>query len=331
MVRENHYMTAKGPIFCDIGITENCLFRCKMCHAWQSPKNDQELSIGEWKDFICALGEFERAPRLHIAGGEPLLKDGIIDLLGFAHARGVTTVMVSNGFLIDRAVALRLAHTGLDVISISLDTLNGTTHDFLRGRPGAHRNALQAVDNLREGGVKSISILAVIMGPTLDDVLSLAEWANENMALSSIYFQAISQPIASPPDPHWRSKGDFAYLWPGDCERVDRVIDGLIRRKKSGYKISNSSQQLESFRSYFRQPQALDNGKKCTQGDYVVYVRPTGEVFLCGSMAPVGDIRKQKIKEIWFSPKAAAIREEIHRCQNDCLNRLNCFEDKELP
>jgi AdoMet-dependent heme synthase len=325
-------MGIKNPIFCDIGITENCMFKCKMCRLWQSPKNIQELSIEEWKNFIISLEELgANKIRLHLAGGEPLVKAGVLDLIEFANKKGFTTVMVSNGFLIDEAMAKRIVSSGLDVISISLDSIDEATHDFLRGIPGAYRQALQAIDCLSKHGVKSISILSVIMGANLHNLIELADWINQNASLSSVYFQAISQPLAMPKDQQWFEKAELGYLWPKDKIQLDSVIDQLIARKNQGYKISNSVRQLEIFKSYFKQPDKVHGDMVCNQGDYVIYIRPTGEVLLCGSMPPIGNIRTESIKKLWNSQEAALRRKQIYACTESCLNVINCFENKDLP
>lgn len=325
-------MEIKKPIFCDIGITENCMFRCKMCKFWQIPKNDSELSIEEWKDFIISLEKFcGNSVRLHFAGGEPLLKKGILDLLEFANKKGFRTFMVTNGFLVDELTAERIAGSGIEGITISLDSLDEGTHDFLRGIKGAYRQAMQAIDYLRKQGAKGITILTVIMGRNMDHIVEIADWAQKNDGISSIYFQAISQPIATLKDAEWYKREEFSYLWPQNKTRLSHTIDQLIEYKKEGYKISNSPRQLEMFKVYFNCPDRFGEGIRCTQGDYVIYIRPTGEVLLCGSMAPIGNIRKDNIRDLWYSEEANLRRQEIYACRESCLNVINCFVDKELP
>lgn len=325
-------MEINNPIFCDIGITENCIFKCRMCRLWQTAKNPNELSIGEWKDFITSLEEFgTNNIRLHFAGGEPLVKEGVLDLIGFANKKGFTTVMVTNGFLIDEVMADRIVCSGLDVISISLDSLNADMHDFLRGVKGAYKQAIRAIDHLNKRGAKSVSILAVIMGINLNNLIELTNWVNNNDSLSSIYFQAISQPIATPKDEQWYEKDEYGYLWPKDKLHLDSVIDRLIAYKNKGYKISNSIKQFEMFKFYFKQPNKLREGMVCNQGDYIIYIRPSGEVLLCGSKPFIGNIRKDKIKKIWDSREAILRRQQIYNCKESCLNVINCFEDKDLP
>ncbi|MDD4909332.1 MAG: radical SAM protein [Candidatus Omnitrophica bacterium] len=325
-------MEIKKPIFCDIGITERCMFRCRMCRFWETAENRPELSGRQWIEFIGSLKEsWGNDIRLHFAGGEPLLKDGFLDILDFANDAGFRTFIVTNGFLMDENIAGRLTRSGTEGITISLDSLDAQTHDFLRGTRGAHRQAITAIGHLREKGAKGITVLAVIMGYNLGHIIELADWAQANEHISSIYFQAISQPIATAKDSRWYEKEEFSCLWPGDLARLDSVIERLADYKRRGYKISNSISQLEMFKTYFRQPERLFEGMVCTQGDYVIYIRPGGDVLLCGSMAPIGNVRENSIKDLWDSPEASLRREQIHNCQEACLNVINCFVDKDLP
>lgn len=325
-------MKTKHPIFCDIGITENCNFKCKMCKFWQTPKNPRELSVDEWKDFIVSLEDIGgNQIRMHFAGGEPLLKPGFLELLEFTSKKGFRTFIVTNGSLIDEAIAGRIVRSGVEGISISLDSLNENTHDFLRGTKGAYQQAIQAINYLTQENAKGIAILSIIMGPNLDQILQIADWVQSNKSISSIYFQAVSQPIATLKDEQWHAKEEFGYLWPQDKKQLDSVIDQLIDRKNRGYKISNSVKQFEVFKAYFRHPDKLYEGMTCTQGDYVIYIRPTGEVLLCGSLPAIGNIKTDSIKNIWNSPEADLRRKQIYSCKESCLNVINCFTDKELP
>lgn len=320
------------PIFCDIGITEECLFRCKMCTLWQSQKNNNELSVDEWKAFVDSLLEFgTRQIKLHFAGGEPLLKEGVFDIVEHANRHGFVTVMVTNGFLINEKIAEIIVSSGLDVLSLSLDSLDAKTHDFLRGYDGSCARLLQAIGTLKAKGAKSISILAVISGVNIGHISELVKWVNNNCALSSIYLQAVGHPIAAPKNERWYASQEFGFLWPSNSEQVNAVIDQLVDYKNQGYKISNSLEQLETFRRYFLDPLSVRVGSICTQGDYVVSIRPTGDVFLCGAMAPIGNIREEKLAHIWHSPEAESARKHIHQCQENCLVALNCFENKDLP
>ena len=73
--------------------------------------------------------------RLHITGGEPLLWNGLLDILDYALALGYRTAFLNtNGTLLSCAVGRKLTatHQGL-VISISLHGPR-QLHDLVRGK-----------------------------------------------------------------------------------------------------------------------------------------------------------------------------------------------------
>ncbi len=320
------------PIFCDIGITERCFFRCKMCRFWENEPAEEELSIEEWMRVVDSLEEFGSDNiRIHIVGGEPLLKEGIFDLVHYAHKKRFATAMVTNGFLIDKSVAREIVASGLDVISLSLESLNESTHDSLRGKEGAYQHLMRALDYLIAVKARGISLLTVIMEKNKDDLIPLAQWMQDNKYLGAIYYQAVSQPIATVRDAQWYEKEQWSDLWPHDKDDMAKIIDTLIKYKEAGYKIANSREQLEMFKNYFQNPQTYGEKIRCRQGNYSIYLRPTGEAFLCPSQgSSLGNVRSAKLKDLWYSKEAQLQREKIYHCRHICLIGINCFIDKTL-
>ncbi|MGA8831602.1 MAG: radical SAM protein [Desulfomonilaceae bacterium] len=90
--------------------------------------------------------------RLHITGGEPLLWNGLLDILDYAFALGYQTAFLNtNGTLLSCAVGHKLAtHQGL-VISISLHGPR-QLHDRVRGK-GFYDKALKGIDNAMNAGL----------------------------------------------------------------------------------------------------------------------------------------------------------------------------------
>jgi len=52
-------------------------------------------------------------------------------------------------------------------------------------------------------------------------------------------------------------------------------------------------------------------------------IKDKGDVYLCRSMEPIGNIKESTPEEIWNSKKAEEIRERIKRCNKSC-KVLNC-------
>lgn len=134
--------------------TARCNLACRHCyaHAGPAPAAD-ELSGAEARALIDDLAAFG-SPVLLFSGGEPLLRDDLIDLIAYAVGRGLRAVVSSNGTLIDAETARRLKSAGTAYVGISLDGLR-ETHDRFCGQAGAFERTLAGIRAAREAGIKT--------------------------------------------------------------------------------------------------------------------------------------------------------------------------------
>ncbi|MFC1666950.1 radical SAM/SPASM domain-containing protein [Candidatus Omnitrophota bacterium] len=324
----------KKPSFCDLVITENCMLRCKMCRMWQSKRDSDDISIETWKRFIDHLAGFvDDSVQMQFVGGEPLLKKGVLNLIRHATRKGFLTTMTTNACLIDEDMARGLKDAGLSTLVLSLDSLKKETHDFLRGAEGTYDRVMQAISFLSKFKDYSMKlhIVTTIMQPNLDDIVELAEWANENKAIDHISFQAVMQPFFTPQEDMWYRKEEFSSLWPKDMDRIDYALCRLGEFKNKGYKITNPAPQFNIFKSYFKEPERFVKNSRCNLGYNSLTVNTAGEIFLCNSMKPIGNIRDKKgIKDLWFSEKAEQVRNDIKNCKHNCKLMINCFFEEEF-
>jgi radical SAM protein with 4Fe4S-binding SPASM domain len=101
-------------------------------------------------DDLAAFG----VPVLLFSGGEPFLRDDLYELGSYAVARGLRTVISTNGTLIDRNAAARVKEAGFSYVGISLDGI-GATNDRFRGVAGAFDSALRGIQACTEANVKT--------------------------------------------------------------------------------------------------------------------------------------------------------------------------------
>ncbi len=321
------------PSFCDLIITENCMLGCRMCKMWQSKNDLTGIDIGTWKRFVDSFADFvENKAQIQFVGGEVLLKEGIFDLVNHACRRGLMTTMTTNAFLIDNTIAQEIVDSGLDTIVFSLDGMREETHDFLRGRRGVYERVMRSIDFFTHNKKPSpkIRIVTTIMRPNLGELCDLAEWVHRHHRIDGISFQAVMQPFFTAPDNEWYHRDEFLPLWPDDFEEADAVLDELMKRKRAGYKIENPEPQFKIFKSYFRHPERFVKVTRCNLGYNSVSVNTQGNVFLCLSMEPLGNIRDgTPFRELWVSEKAQRVREAIRNCKNNCKLMINCFFEDE--
>ncbi|MCD6399439.1 radical SAM protein, partial [candidate division WOR-3 bacterium] len=150
------YMKKYGyrpPVFMTISPGKACNLRCIGCYAASGGENKEKLPWSVTDEIIMQAKELWGMNFFVISGGEPLLyKDngkGILDL--FEKHSDSYFLMYTNGTLINKDVAQRMAKLGNVTPSISVEGLREET-DYRRGK-GVFDKILKAYANLREAGV----------------------------------------------------------------------------------------------------------------------------------------------------------------------------------
>lgn len=323
------------PVFCCIAATDYCMLRCKMCEKWKEKMNwDHVPSIDDWKRFISQLRHIvDKGFDIDFGGGEALSFPGLPDLISHAEGQGFHTTLATNAYLIDKNMAKRLQDAGLHHISMSLDFLCPEKHDEYRGVKGVHAQLMKAIDNLYvHAPYMRKGLCSVIMDENLDELESLAKWMHDNPKLDWLYFMAVAQPNNTPYEEKWQAEYDE--LWPKDKEKAVSVINNLLMLKEGGINISNSESQLKAFRAYFKNPQNFVNKAKCIIGGTSINVNAYGDIYLCFTNKPIGNIRKDNIVELLHSEKVTRLRRELAECKQNCHLLLNCCyieDDDAMP
>jgi hypothetical protein len=107
------------------------------------------------------------------------------------------------------------------------------------------------------------------------------------------------------------------------------ILDKLIELKKSGLKIVNPPAQLKVYKKYYTAPHTFVRMHKCNFGDYMFNINALGLMHLCCFRQPIGNIKKNKIYDLWNSEAAAQTREQMSSCPKSCNNIVNCYFQEE--
>jgi hypothetical protein len=132
----------------------------------------QELSL----DDIRLIGrKLNRLGTLIIslAGGEPLLRSDLYDIITALNAAGHFPILITNGWYVDETVARDILRAGLQEISVSVDYREPARHDAQRGCPGAWERAVKALELFhknRPDRRNRVHMISVLMDDNLDDV-----------------------------------------------------------------------------------------------------------------------------------------------------------------
>lgn len=327
----NTWDPEEKPKYCCWVLNYRCMFKCKMCYIWQTDQFDVETTLEEKKRFVDSLiGFVDPDFEFHLSGGEPLLEPHICDLIAHIKQAGFRTNLVTNGWLVDETMARSLKDAGLESLTFSLDGMNATTHDQLRGQEGAYARIRQAIDMIHERTIGlATSVLMLINAVNLDEVIPLTEWVETTPEISMISFQVITQPFSRPKNDQWFTETEDAFLWPKDRGKTQAVLQELYARRTNGAKIGNHPNQFLAFQRYFENPARFLKKIKCRMGDYEFHVDPYGKVFFCCFTKPIGNIKTDLIPDIWRAPETIQIRNDVYACKQNCHIMINCFFEEE--
>jgi len=336
--RDNDFLTYLSWVFSyplvkpeilQIDLTHRCNLDCKMCNVRQYPvEESEELSKEEVFDLLSQAKKLG-VTKLVLAGGEPLLRKDIFEICRYASQTDIEPVIVSNGTLIDDNLAGIILDNFKGTISISLDGL-ADAHDYLRGT-GSFNKTLEGIKRIvsrqQEKGTKDILVLVglVITRHNYKDLTRVVELMYE-LNTGGLYFVPL---IRDNTDLHDTSANQCLWLSPDEINELTDILGKaqVLAREKGvnlESKISN-----EYIIKYFRE--GIGAGQWLCYGGlkniFVTLCNPEGQKYfqpyvrICMGFA--GNVRKQKLRDIWFSSRASKARRKIKYCNSPCMQP--CF------
>ena len=289
-------------------LTDRCNSRCVHCDIWKYKGRDEGLAAEEWEAALRELREWLGPVHVVLSGGEALLRPYTPELLAYGSEQGLLMELLTHGYWEDQARIERVARARPWRVTLSLDGI-GATHDRIRGRSHFFERTTRSIETLervrREEGLDfTIRLKTVLMAYNLDDAPELVRYASRPGM--EIVFQAVEQNYASEEDADWWRSSEN---WPRDTERAVAAVERLVAMKREGYPIGNSIAQLQVMIPYFRDPDAWrvatqshaasDHGGSLCSALTHLQVRSNGDVVVCFSAPPIGNLRDAPLRAIW--------------------------------
>jgi mycofactocin radical SAM maturase len=166
-------MGLSAPVNVTWEVTYACNLSCIHCLSDSGRKSPRELTTEQCRAVIDQMAA-NRVFQFSIGGGEPFVRDDFLDLMDYAHEKGILTCISTNGTLIDDETAARLDHK-LVYIQVSLEGATAESNDAIRGKD-SFRRAVKALERLRKKDIE-VSVNTVLTRysfPELDALQNLA-------------------------------------------------------------------------------------------------------------------------------------------------------------
>ena len=301
--------------------SRQCNLQCLHCYSSSGPKVKDFLPVDILEAVITEASQ-EGYSVASFSGGEPLLYDGLIQLMDHAHARGMTTAMVTNGILLTENRLAELKGS-LYILAISLDG-SPETHNLMRNQAKAFERMASRLAALRESEIpfgfvftvtkKSIQDFdwvlkfALDQGASLLQVHALEESGRAEKTLSGF----------SPDD----SLASYTYL------KVIRARKEVGDRLQIQVDLTHQQIMQASPASFYASPR--ENLDMLSLSDLVspLIVETSGRVvpleYGFGQEYEIGNIKHKSLSQLANQWKKAGYQEFLELCQN-------VFEELTVP
>jgi MoaA/NifB/PqqE/SkfB family radical SAM enzyme len=310
------------PIIAYLFTEWKCNLDCHYCWAFDNKVKGMSEDVAkrsiDWlHSTTCRV--------LALMGGEPLLRpDFVHKVVYYAAKKDFWVYVPTNARLLRPGVIDRLADAGAAIFNFAVDVV-----DEKPGLPKALNPVRQYFDYLIKKQYRygySVFFNINICRNNLEDVKQLTEIAH-SAGIATDYHINESPMIDQPHFKHLDENS--TYITKEDWPRVDALVDWIIEKNKSGYKMVNSVKRLEDMKAFMRGKVEPWN---CRAGQNNVIIRVDGTLAPCFPMYSAtydwGTIANHKFE-------VKQLDEMKKDCQTHCFSTLNhnlgyCYDDRRV-
>ncbi|MHC1625959.1 MAG: tetraether lipid synthase Tes [Methanoculleaceae archaeon] len=241
-----------ATLLANIDVTNRCNLNCDFCFAnaracgyLYEPSFDQ---IVEMMKMLRA----ERPvppPAIQFAGGEPTLRDDLVEIVEKAKELGFAQVQIAtNGIALadDPDLVLELKEAGLSTVYLHFDGLTKDTNPQLR-------KSLKCVENCSEHRMGTVLVPTVIRGRNDHEVGDIIRYAAEHVdVVRGVNFQPVAFTGAARRDDVERERVTIPDL----LDRIEETTGGEIR-KSHFYPVPSVIPISKLVEAYTGKPQVM--------------------------------------------------------------------------
>jgi len=264
----------------------------------------EELPTEKWKNVILQLKDLG-INEINFTGGEPLLRNDLSELIGYATSLGIVCGITTNGSLLNKENINGLIDKGVKVFTLSIDALN-EEYEKIRGVENVFKNvgeAARILSGLKKTKPINVNISFVLMKKTikyLPEVLSFCKKIDLPLVIclldkSPYLFDLKSQKEL------WINEEDYIEL--------EKIQELLFKEKRAkGNLVYNSYSDIDYFKGYFKDP--IQKTIPCAVSQTRIFIDSQGDVFGgCWSLGKFGNVKENKISDIISSLRY----QELHK------------------
>jgi len=306
------------PITVELNPTNRCNSNCLSCWLREFKPEKEELSKEKMLKIVreaANLGVKEfRIP----GSGEPLVKEGIMDIFKEIKRNDMHGLLITNGTLLDEKKIQELVDIEWDIITFSIDGPDAETQDYLRSLKGCFEKVITNLDLLKSIKDKEkkpiLRFNVVLSNKNFNKIYRIFQLA-ANYDCKEVQIQSMT-------------------IWGKECQKLRLNKEQMKEFQKNINKIKKFAEKkgiktnIESYRKdeLIKETDSMDivikenqieNNKwlnlPCFEPWYNMIILPSGIAAPCSvSGGKDGDtINDRSLRDVWFGQKFNLIRNNL--------------------
>ena len=178
-----------------LSVTQRCMLNCIYCHNEGQEKAQNEMS-GEEIEQVIRVASTVGIRKVKITGGEPLLREDIVEIVKRISGYMTETSLTTNGVLLDK-YAEKLKGAGLARVNISIPSLNPLICRKITGKEFLSKTLSGLEAAVAAELVVKINTV-VLKGLNSEDIVPMLEFSCQNGAvLQLIELESVKEEVDS--------------------------------------------------------------------------------------------------------------------------------------
>jgi hypothetical protein len=159
-------------------VTDICNMHCEGCYRQHLSGHK---SLDEIKEEVRLFKQWRNCDNISIAGGEPLVHPGILEIVAHIAESGLKPILLTNGAKLDRPLLEDLKHAGLDGFTLHIDS-----HQARPGWTGKSEGELNALrehyaELIADVGGMSVIFNSTVYPSTFEQIPDVVRWGQRHI------------------------------------------------------------------------------------------------------------------------------------------------------
>lgn len=305
--------------FVQLHLTERCNLHCS--HCYQTGMHVDEMSVEEIRGLIREVSAtlhtwkelygVEFTPSFNVTGGEPFLRNDLLDILSEIDFSGFDMYLLSNGILVNRKKAEALFYLGVKGVQVSIEGPE-KIHDTIRGKRAFSRS-LNGVRCLLDAGLNvTLNVtLSSLNAEYFGDMIELAT----GIGAHRIGFSRLV--------PYGRGAAMVHNTL--EREKVKKLYEEIFTRDTGSLEIvTGDPLAAQVFPAHSNKDRGDLPLGGCAAGVSGITILPDGTLVPCRRMyIPVGNIRTDSFRTVWAESGVLEALRDRSRYKGKCGNCKN--------